>query len=47
MDTRKVFGGTSRFRKKTGAPVMNLSESKLKEPTYIDKYRSFEGHIMW
>ena len=26
-----------KVQKKTGAPVMNLSKSKLKEPTYIDK----------
>ena len=29
------------------APSTNLRKSKIKEPTYIDKYRSFVGQIMW
>ena len=46
MDTRKLLGGTPRFREKTGAPGMTLSKSELKEPTYIDKYRSLLDQIM-
>ena len=36
-----------KVQKTHGAPCKTLSEIRLKDTTYIDKYRSFAGRIMW
>ena len=43
----KFTGVDLNIHKTPSAPVTTLSKSELKEPKYIDTYRSFVYQIMW
>ena len=43
----QFYGSDIRVHKTPDVTGSNLSKRKLKDPTDIDKYRSFIGQIMW
>ena len=43
----KFIGSDLEVHKIHGAPGTPLSKSQIEEPTYMDKYRSFMGQLLW
>ena len=44
---KKFIGTDVNVQKTPGSPGTNLSKSELKQPKYLDKYRSFLEQLMW